>query len=57
MIQRGQDSPFTLKAGHAGGIVRELLRQDLDRDVTSELGIGRTITAPMPPSPGLALIR
>ena len=41
MIQRGEGLGFAGEPGEAFGIVGERLREDLDRDVTIELGITR----------------
>src|SRR5262249_34444857 len=43
MIQRREHLRFALEAGESIGIERELRRQDLERDVTTELGIVRAI--------------
>ena len=51
MIQRGEDFRFALKSREPIGISRERGRQDLDRDLTLQLGIGRPIHLPIPPSP------
>ena len=42
MIQRGQGLGFAREPRQAVGIVRERLGQDLDRDVTVQLGVART---------------
>ena len=39
MIQRGEHLGFALEPCQAVGVVRERLRQDLDRDVTIQLGV------------------
>ena len=39
MIQRGEHPRFALEAREAIGIAREHTRQDLDRDVASELRV------------------
>ena len=39
MIERGEHLRFTAEAGDALGIVGERRGQDLQRDVTSELGV------------------
>ena len=43
MIQRGQHLRFACEAGHTVGIVRERLRQHLDRDLAVQLGVGGAI--------------
>ena len=43
MVQSGQDVRFTPEAGHAIGIEREGVRQDLERDVAIQRGIAGAI--------------
>ena len=43
MVQRGEDPGFAFEARQAIGIVRERLRQNLERHVSVELGISRSI--------------
>ena len=43
MVQRGEDFSFTLEASQALRIVRERLRQDLERHVPVELGVPGSI--------------
>ena len=43
MVQRGQGLGFTQEAREPLGVVRERLGQDLDRDITIELGIPRPV--------------
>src|ERR1041385_2285360 len=43
MIERGEHFRFTLKAGDAVGIARELIGQDLDRDFALQLRVACTI--------------
>ena len=43
MIQRREDLRFALEAREAIGIVRERVRQDLDRDVAIQLRVARAI--------------
>ena len=39
MVQRGQDSGFTLKPGQAFGVIGEEVREDFEGDIPAELGI------------------
>src|SRR5262249_43332129 len=39
---------LALEAGHALGVLRERLRQNLDRHIASELGIGGAVDGPHP---------
>ncbi len=48
MIQRGEDFGFALKTREPIGISGERWRQDLDRDLTLQLGVGRPIHLPHP---------
>ena len=41
MVERGKQARFPREAGAALGIGREVRRQDLDRDVTTELAVAR----------------
>ena len=43
MVQRGEHLGFALEARQAFGIERELLRQNLDRDVAIQLRVARAI--------------
>jgi hypothetical protein len=43
MVQRGEDLGFAFEANQAIGIEREGFRQDLHRDVATELRVARTI--------------
>ena len=55
MVQRGQDFGFALEPRQPVRIIRESLRQHLERHVPVELGVSRPIHFPMPPSPSLAV--
>ena len=46
MIQRGEDFRFALKARQAVGVGGERRREDLDRDLTLQLRVGRPIDLP-----------
>ena len=46
MVQRGQDFGFTFKAGESVWIIREGLRQHLERHVPVELGVSGPIHFP-----------
>jgi hypothetical protein len=46
MIQRGEDLGFALKTGHAVRVMREFGREDLQRDITIELGVPRAVDLP-----------
>ena len=48
MIQRGEDFGFALKTRQPIVVSRERWRQDLDRDLTLQLGVGRPIHLPHP---------
>ena len=48
MIQRGEDFRFALKPREPIGVSRERRRQDLDRDLAFQLGVGRPIHLPHP---------
>ena len=52
MVQRGEHFGFALEPGEALGILRDRLRQDLDRDVraSGSVSVAR-YTSPMPPAP------
>jgi hypothetical protein len=43
MVERGQDSRFALKALHAGSVLGEGGRKDLDGDITIQLGIAGAV--------------
>ena len=43
MVQRGEDSGFTLEAGQAFRIIGEEIRQDFQRHIPAELGIVGTV--------------
>ena len=43
MIQRGERPGFALEPREALGILRERLRQDLDRDLTAQVRIGGSV--------------
>ena len=43
MVERREQARFAREAGAALGIGREVRRQDLDRDVTTELAVARAI--------------
>jgi hypothetical protein len=47
MVQRGEHLRLTLEAREAIGIRREELRQNLERDITPQLGISRAIDLPL----------
>ena len=51
MIEGREQAGFTLEPGETVGIRRERRRQDLDRDVASQLRVRARYTSPMPPSP------
>jgi hypothetical protein len=51
MVQRRKGLGFAQEAREPLGVVRERLGQDLDRDVTIELGVARPIDFAMPPRP------
>ncbi len=48
MRQRRQDLCFPFKARKRGGIHRESLRQDFDRDLTAEPCVARPVDVPHP---------
>ena len=51
MIERGEDFRLALEAREPIGIAGDRGRQDLDRDLPLQLGVGRRYTSPMPPAP------
>ncbi len=48
MIEGGEDLGFALKPRQTFGVGREQRREDLDRDLTLQLGVGRAIDLPHP---------
>jgi len=46
MVERGEDVGFPAEAGDTLGIVGERRRQDLQRDVSTELGVFGAIDLP-----------
>ena len=43
MVQRGEHFGFALETRQPFGVVCESFRQDLDRDVALEVGVGRAV--------------
>jgi hypothetical protein len=56
VIERGEQARFAREAGAALGVGREVGRQDLDGDVTTQLAVARAIDLAMPPDPSGATI-
>jgi hypothetical protein len=51
VVECGQHAGLALEPGEAASILDERVREDLDRDIASQLGIAGAMTSPMPPAP------
>jgi hypothetical protein len=56
VVELGEELGFALEPRQALPVFGEFGRQDLDRDLAIEPGVGRAVTSPIPPSPSLAVI-
>jgi hypothetical protein len=56
MGERRQDLRLTLKPGQSIGIGGERIRENLQRDLTFQPGVGGAIHLPLPPSPICAVM-
>jgi hypothetical protein len=57
MVERGDGASLALEASETFGIARDRRRQNLERNVATELGVSSSDTSPIPPTPIAALIR
>ena len=51
MIEGSQQLRFAFEALHALGVLREIFRQNFDRDLALQLGVGGAIDLAIPPLP------
>ena len=53
MVERGKDLGFALKPREPVGVGRDRRRENFDRDLALQIGVGARYTSPIPPSPSL----